>query len=493
MFLQKDRIPKEFIIPFSIFLVFLLAIVYDIISVNPILWVYQNMHTIIEVIGAVIAFIMFYFLSHSLKNNYPNAKILSLAFLSISIFNFFHSASFVDNSFVLYHNLASFFGGVFVFIFVILNLFDKKINLKNGHITSFSLIFFGIAILVIIYPQFSPKMIENNTFTSLSFWLNILSGTGFLFGFYYFSKVYVLSRLKIDFIFLNVFLLLSLSNLLFSFSEMWYMTWWLWHLLRLVGFIVLLLVFFIVMEVNELAIDNQLAEIKLINKKLNNYTFTISHDLKEPIRSIRTFSEFILEDNETEFDAKTKDYFERIMKASTRMALMIEDLLILSSVGLKDIEFSEISLNHLIEDVLLDIDELIKETGTQIEYKLLPTLTCQATWMKVVFLNLIQNSIKYRDKNKERNIIKIKYHDDPKFHYLCIEDNGIGIEEDQFSKIFQLFRRAYSKSDKTGSGAGLAIVEAIIEHHGGSIWVKESKINKGTTICFTIAKKRGIK
>ncbi|MCK5684902.1 hypothetical protein KAJ27_12305, partial [bacterium] len=228
------------------------------------------------------------------------------------------------------------------------------------------------------------------------------------------------------------------------------------------------------------------SEIEYINKKLEDYSYTISHDLKEPIRSIRSFSEFIKEDYSDKFDEEGNDYLARIIKASTRMALMIDDLLILSRVGRKDIEFKKQSITGLISDVKDILWKNIEQFNIEIIHDKLPHITCQPLWMKLVFQNLISNSIKYRDKDKTD--IHISYRELSSEHEFSIRDKGKGIDKDQHDKIFGLFRKAHQDRNIEGSGAGLAIVKSIIEQHKGKVWVDWSEVGEGTTIKFTVDK-----
>jgi len=230
----------------------------------------------------------------------------------------------------------------------------------------------------------------------------------------------------------------------------------------------------------------QLNEIKIINNKLENYSYTISHDLKEPIRSIRAFSEFISEDYADLFDDEAKDYFSRIINASNKMALMIDDMLILSRVGRVDVNYSNVSVSKLIKDVEDTLHHAINSKKVSIIYDEMPSIICQPVWIKAVFQNLIANSINYCDK--EKPIIEIEYNNLPDYHEFSIIDNGKGIPVDQFEKIFGLFRKANQDKNSTGSGAGLAIVTTILEQHNGRVWVAKSELGVGTTIKFTINK-----
>ncbi len=231
-----------------------------------------------------------------------------------------------------------------------------------------------------------------------------------------------------------------------------------------------------------------------INEKLNAYTYIISHDLKEPIRSIRTFSEFILEDYEETFDETGKDYFNRIIIASNKMANMISDLLTLSKIGKVDVQFEKVLLQSLLEDVIEDMEPSIKDGNAVITFENLDVVCCQPIWMKTVLSNLLGNAIKYRDESKTQVQIHISMEEDSNdagMNKVTMIDNGIGIDKSQHEKVFGLFRRATRDKNREGSGAGLAIVKSVINEHGGDVWIDQSELGIGTKICFTL-KKEGI-
>lgn len=240
-------------------------------------------------------------------------------------------------------------------------------------------------------------------------------------------------------------------------------------------------------KATEVSLEKSLKEIMEINKKLEDYSYTISHDLKEPIRSIRTFSQFINEDYVDKLDEEGKDYLNRIIKASTKMALMIDDLLLLSRIGKQNIEFMDVKISEIITEVIETLQQTIEEKNVTVTVKDMPVVACQPIWIKTVFQNLINNSIKYSDKTK--TLIEISYQKQSEFHEFTIKDNGRGIEKDQFNKIFGLFRKAHQDRNIEGSGAGLAIVTSVMEQHRGKVWIDWSEPGIGTIIKFTIKKK----
>jgi len=221
------------------------------------------------------------------------------------------------------------------------------------------------------------------------------------------------------------------------------------------------------------------------NKELENYTYVVSHDLKAPLRTIKSFGSFILEDYGDKLDETGQDYLTRIVNASSRMDSMIEELLILSRVGRKFTEIEKVNLNKLLEEILTDLEATIKEHNTKVVVDKLPVIPVQSVWMRQLFMNLISNALKFNESKTPK--IEILYEERKSAHVFKVRDNGIGIEEKYLTRIFKLFERAPTEKKYDGTGAGLSICKKIVEHLGGKIWV-ESTPGKGSTFMFTIPK-----
>jgi PAS domain S-box-containing protein len=217
-------------------------------------------------------------------------------------------------------------------------------------------------------------------------------------------------------------------------------------------------------------------ELQRSNAELASFSYIASHDLQEPLRKLRTFSSRILELEEKNFSAITKDYFNRIMNASAQMQNLIAAWLSYSKAITTDLQFEETDLNEMVRDVMSSLDELIAEHNVQIEFSNLPTLPVIPLQFSQVFSNLIMNSIKYRRDN-ERPLIRISAGEDKAvvngndhhFHVIRHEDNGIGFEQQHAERIFELFQRLHPKSLYQGTGIGLAICKKIVENHNGFI------------------------
>jgi PAS domain S-box-containing protein len=230
-------------------------------------------------------------------------------------------------------------------------------------------------------------------------------------------------------------------------------------------------------------LDNFNKKLKKSNEDLENYTYVVSHDLKAPLRSLRAFSSFLLDDYEDKLDEEGKLYLNRIIEASTRMNNLIEDLLILSRVGRKFTEEEILDLNVLLNNIINDFESTLKEKNGKIVVENLPTIKIQKTWISQLFTNLIDNGIKFNKSEAPRIHITVKQ--DKSNFIFSVKDNGIGIEKQYQEKVFELFERLHTRDEYDGTGAGLAICKKIVEEFGGKIWV-ESDVLKGSVFHFTI-------
>lgn len=238
-------------------------------------------------------------------------------------------------------------------------------------------------------------------------------------------------------------------------------------------------------KVHEEELKRMNLELGRSNKELDDYTFGVSHDLKAPLRTIDSFSSFLLDDYSDALDDTGKEYLIRMRSATQRMKILIETLLAMSRVGRKFTKFEFVNLNKLIVEIEKDYKILMLEKDGKIILSELPTIETQRVWIKQVFSNLISNGLKFNNSKNPK--IWIKYEEKEDTHLFSVKDNGIGIEKRHEEKIFNLFQRLHTQEEYPGSGAGLTICKKIVESLGGKIWF-ESEIDKGTTFFFTLLK-----
>lgn len=240
-------------------------------------------------------------------------------------------------------------------------------------------------------------------------------------------------------------------------------------------------------ELNE-SLKKQKAELVVSNHELEQFAYIASHDLQEPLRMVTSFITLLNKKYGSNFDETATSYIDFAIDGAKRMRQLILDLLEYSRVG-KMAETTEfIDLNTLIEEIKILYRKQIEEHDASIiVFGTLPLIKSYKSPLLQLFQNLIGNALKYK-RNGIRPMVKISFTSLNEYWHFVVEDNGIGIEEEYFDKIFVIFQRLHNKEEYSGTGMGLALSKKIVESMGGKIWV-ESIVNKGTKFYFTIPKK----
>ncbi len=265
-------------------------------------------------------------------------------------------------------------------------------------------------------------------------------------------------------------------------------------LLRVViGLIFLILVigvisFFIVLKniiqkMNVLEASNKLVMTK--NDELSRFTYIASHDLQEPLNTIISFSKLLKEGYHDKLEGIGQKSIEIIDESTMRMRSLTTDLLEYSRIGRK-VKPEIIDVNKLLENIKLDLTELIDKNNVTITYNNLAEVSAYRNELRMLFLNLITNAIKYR-KETVAPEITIEFEEGKDEYTYAVIDNGIGIDMQFKDKIFEIFQRLHTNDQYSGTGIGLANCKRIVELHKGEIWVR-SEVGKGSKFLFTIKK-----
>ncbi|MBN2228280.1 MAG: PAS domain S-box protein [Candidatus Thorarchaeota archaeon] len=231
-------------------------------------------------------------------------------------------------------------------------------------------------------------------------------------------------------------------------------------------------------------VKERTAELEAANKELESFAYTVSHDLRAPLRIIDGFSQAILEDYGNSLDDAGNDYLNRIRKGVANMAGLIEDTLGLSRVTRAEMERVEVNLSKLAEEVVAELKEGNSERSLQISIESDVVTQCDKRFMRVVLQNLIENSWKFTSKVSDPQIHFGRYRVDNEEVYY-VRDNGVGFNMAYAEKLFKPFQRLHGLDEFEGSGIGLATVMRIVTRHGGRIWA-EAEPGKGATFCFTL-------
>lgn len=230
-------------------------------------------------------------------------------------------------------------------------------------------------------------------------------------------------------------------------------------------------------------------ELETANNELRQFAWVASHDLQEPVRKIKVFS-LIIKEKYGLTDDKVAGYLDKVISSSERMMKLIHDLLNYTEVSNNQVS-TPVDLNKIVEDVLVDLELLIKEKQAKITVGPLPTLDMVKIEAAQIFQNIISNALKYSkagvasEIDIKSEIIPDSNNIDNKLCKITISDNGIGFDETYMNKIFNMFQRLHGKSEYEGTGIGLAIVKKIIEKHDGTI-TAQSRENEGATFIITL-------
>ena len=225
-------------------------------------------------------------------------------------------------------------------------------------------------------------------------------------------------------------------------------------------------------------------QLETANKELEAFSYSVSHDLRAPLRAIDGFSRVILEEYKDKLDDEGKRYLNIVRDNTQKMGQLIEDLLALSRLGRKEMQVSRIDMAKLAKTVFDELKDANPGRNIQLEIKTLPPAYGDQAMIHQVFVNLLSNAIKFT-QFKEKAVIEIGFNTQMNENVYYVKDNGVGFDMQYLNKLFGVFQRLHSAEDFDGTGVGLAIVQRIIHRHGGKVWA-EGKVNEGATFYFNI-------
>jgi len=230
-------------------------------------------------------------------------------------------------------------------------------------------------------------------------------------------------------------------------------------------------------------LKKNLEQLELANKELESFSYSVSHDLRAPIRSLIGYSKILEEELARKVSDEAKQALTFIQENSGKMNKMIDDLLEFSKLGKKEIRKSEINMSALVQKVVADMYNLLPHHAHIAVHEVLPA-TADYALLTHVWVNLISNAIKYSSKNTSSKVELGSHREENEMIYY-VKDNGAGFDMKYSSKLFGVFQRLHKASEFEGTGVGLAIVQRIVSRHGGRIWA-EAKVNEGATFYFSL-------
>lgn len=229
--------------------------------------------------------------------------------------------------------------------------------------------------------------------------------------------------------------------------------------------------------------EQRARELERSNAELEQFAYVVSHDLQEPLRMVSSFTSLLARRYGGRLDSQADEFIQFTVDGAARMRTLINDLLAYSRVGRADKPLTDTDCETVLQEVLANLQVALSESGAEISHDPLPHVLGDRVQLTRLFQNLLSNAIKFHGEIPVH--VHIGVHRQNGAWRLSVQDNGIGIPADQFSRLFLIFQRLHDPAKYPGSGIGLAVCKKIVERHGGQIWA-ESEPGRGTTFYFTL-------
>jgi light-regulated signal transduction histidine kinase (bacteriophytochrome) len=239
----------------------------------------------------------------------------------------------------------------------------------------------------------------------------------------------------------------------------------------------------------EKKVKERTAELETANHELESFSYSVSHDLRAPLRSINGFAQIVTEEYKYQLDPELLRYFDLIRKNASMMGNLVDDLLNFSRLGRQSITRKPVNTSKLVREVIDLLQPELLSKKIQVQTGDLPDCEADPSLLRQVFMNLISNAVKFTNRAASPQIEigfqpNFKRGQDEVSCYF-IKDNGVGFDMKFYDKLFGVFQRLHRAEDYEGTGVGLAIVHRIVEKHGGKVWA-EAAIGQGATFYFTL-------
>jgi two-component system cell cycle sensor histidine kinase/response regulator CckA len=238
----------------------------------------------------------------------------------------------------------------------------------------------------------------------------------------------------------------------------------------------------------EQRVQRRTAQLEAANRELESFSYSVSHDLRAPLRAIDGFSQILLKDHADRLDAEGRRLLDIIRDNTGKMGQLIDDLLAFSRMGRREVKVAHLDMETLVQDVVRELQETLGDRTVQWELQPLPATQADRALMHQVWVNLLGNALKFTRPQKTAIIeVGCRSAGDEDIYY--VKDNGVGFDRQYAHKLFGVFQRLHRYEEFEGTGVGLALVQRIVQRHGGRIWA-EGRVNGGATFYFSLPRRR---
>lgn len=231
-------------------------------------------------------------------------------------------------------------------------------------------------------------------------------------------------------------------------------------------------------------VRDRTAELEAANRELEAFSYSVSHDLRAPLRGMEDVTRILLDDGGSRLSERERTFIRAISSSAAQMGTLIEGLLNLSRMGRQQLVKQPVSVTDLVNQVLHELAKEREGRRVDVQVAALPDCVGDPSLLKQVYINLLANAFKFT-RAKEQATIEVGYQDRDGEHVYFVRDNGAGFDMQYAGKLFREFQRLHSKEQFEGTGVGLSIVQRVIQRHGGRVWA-ESEVDKGASFYFTL-------
>jgi light-regulated signal transduction histidine kinase (bacteriophytochrome) len=231
-------------------------------------------------------------------------------------------------------------------------------------------------------------------------------------------------------------------------------------------------------------VSERTAQLEAANNELEAFSYSVSHDLRAPLRAISGFSRIVIEDHSATLDADGLRYLHLVEESAQQMGRLIDDLLAFSRTGRQPLNVQPVNSRDVVNAALADLKAVEETPRVDIHIDELPDCEADPSLLRQVWLNLLSNALKYT-KNRDPALISIGSRRDGRTDVFFVQDNGAGFDMKYADKLFGVFQRLHLAEEYEGTGVGLALVQRIVQRHGGRVWT-EAAVNRGATFYFTL-------